>query len=89
MNFQLEHIEPNLYEKIISMTTALAIKCKEGIILASDSQGSTIKNKSSVKKTYKINDSPGFIGSGDHCQIINTKNEVESFLKKNIMVQTI
>jgi len=45
LNFQSEHIENNDYEKQ-KMTTALAIKCVDSIILASDSQGTS-------KKSYK------------------------------------
>ena len=64
------------------MTTALAIKCTDGIVLASDSQGSTIQNKSQVKKIFEIKDFLGLVGTGDRNQIMETKKEVENFLKR-------
>ncbi len=38
-NFHMEHIQTDPYQKQKPMTTALAIKCIDGIVLASDSQG--------------------------------------------------
>jgi 20S proteasome alpha/beta subunit len=80
MFYQREHIEANTSQKIQSMTTALAIKCSEGIVLASDSQGSTEKIKSSVKKIHKINGNMGLVGAGDYTQIMDLVNVI---IKKN------
>jgi 20S proteasome alpha/beta subunit len=51
------------------MTTALSIKSKDGIILASDSQGTASKIKLAVKKVFKINNFLGIATSGDTSQI--------------------
>ena len=69
-----------------SMTTVLAIKSKDGIILASDSQGTASKIKTTIKKLYKINNQVGIGASGDSSQIElyvdelkqNFQNEIES-----------
>jgi hypothetical protein len=36
------------------MTTVISIKSKDGIILASDSQGTSSKVKTTIKKVFKI-----------------------------------
>ena len=51
------------------MTTILSIKSKDGIILASDSQGTASKIKLSIKKIFKINSHLGLAASGDSSQI--------------------
>lgn len=74
MFYQTEHIEENSYQKPKSMTTALAIKCSDGIVLASDSQGSTDKIKISIKKIHEITKTMGLVGAGDYIQIIDLVN---------------
>ncbi|HSA75116.1 MAG TPA: hypothetical protein VLE21_02900 [Candidatus Nitrosocosmicus sp.] len=67
------------------MTTVLSIKSKDGIILASDSQGTSSKIKTPVKKVFKINNHVGIGASGDSSQIElfvdelkqNFQNEIE------------
>ncbi len=39
MNYQTKHIENDSYEKLKSITIVIAIKCKEGIGIATDSKG--------------------------------------------------
>ena len=51
------------------MTTVIAIKSKDGIILASDSQGTSSKVKTTIKKVFKINSHAGIGASGDSSQI--------------------
>ncbi|CAN5891204.1 hypothetical protein BH23THE1_BH23THE1_25220 [soil metagenome] len=68
------------------MTTVLSIKSKDGIILASDSQGTASKIKFTIKKVFKINNHMGLGASGDSSQIElfvdelvqNFQNEIES-----------
>ena len=52
-----------------SMTTVISIKSKDGIILASDSQGTSSKVKTTIKKVFKINSHAGIGASGDNSQI--------------------
>ena len=67
------------------MTTVLSIKSKDGVILASDSQGTSSKIKTPVKKVFKINNHVGIGASGDSSQIElfvdelkqNFQNEIE------------
>ena len=47
------------------MTTVISIKSKDGIILASDSQGTSSKVKTTIKKVFKINNHAGIGASGD------------------------
>jgi 20S proteasome alpha/beta subunit len=65
LNFQSKHIQNQLYKKP-KMTTALAIKCNDGIILASDSQG-TYQNtiKLCIYKVFEINKNIGLVGAGN------------------------
>jgi 20S proteasome alpha/beta subunit len=69
------------------MTTALAIKCKDGIVLASDSQG-TYRNtiKICIDKVFGINKNMGLVGAGndedtkyfvDHYKKISKNHETE------------
>lgn len=68
------------------MTTVIAIKSKDGIILASDNQGTSSKIKTAIKKVFKINSQIGIAASGDSSQIelfvdelkSNFQNEIES-----------
>jgi 20S proteasome alpha/beta subunit len=39
MNFQSKHMENNSYEKLNSMTIVIAIKCNEGVVIATDNKG--------------------------------------------------
>lgn len=78
MSIQTELIGDN-YQKLKSMTTALAIKCIDGIVLASDSQSSTGTTKLTVAKIHKIKSNLGLVGAGDFAQVIDLVN----FLKKN------
>lgn len=59
------------------MTTALFIKSKEGIVLASDSQGTASKIKLAMKKVFKINSHLGIAASGDSSQIELLVQELE------------
>ena len=67
------------------MTTVLSIKSKDGVILASDSQGTSSKIKTTIKKVFKINNHVGIGASGDSSQIElfvdelkqNFQNEIE------------
>jgi 20S proteasome alpha/beta subunit len=61
------------------MTTGLAIKCINGIVLASDSQSSTSTTKLTVEKAHKIKSNMGLVGVGDFTQVADLVN----FLKKN------
>lgn len=70
------------------MTTVLSIKSKDGIVLASDSQGTASKIKLAMKKVFKINSHLGIAASGDSSQIElfveeleqNFQNQIESEL---------
>ena len=67
------------------MTTVISLKSKDGIILASDSQGTSSKVKTTIKKVFKINSHAGIGASGDSSQIElfvdelkqNFQNEIE------------
>lgn len=52
------------------MSTAIAIKSKDGIVLASDSQGTIHdRKKITVEKVFKINKNIGLVGAGRDHQI--------------------
>lgn len=51
------------------MTTVIAIKCKDGIVIARDSQGTSNTIKLKSKKIYGINKFIGLGGAGDSSQI--------------------
>lgn len=56
------------FSRIESMTTVIGIKCKEGIILASDSQGTSDDEKTKVKKIFNMANTSigiGFSGYDD------------------------
>ena len=67
------------------MTTVISIKSKDGVILASDSQGTLSKMKTNIKKVFKINSYTCIGASGDSSQIElfvdelrqNFQNEIE------------
>lgn len=54
MTFQSKHIENDSYEKLKSMAIVIAIKCSEGVVIATDSKGTTHGYILSVKKIYQI-----------------------------------
>lgn len=70
------------------MTTVLAIKSKDGIILASDSQGTSSKIKTSVKKIFKINDRVGIGTSGDSSQIELFVDEIKQNFQNEIELES-
>jgi 20S proteasome alpha/beta subunit len=53
------------------LTTVIAIKSKDGIVIASDSQGTSNTIKTKARKIYKINRFVGLGGAGDSYQIID------------------
>ena len=64
----------------------ISIKSKDGTILASDSQGTSSKVKTAIKKVFKITSQIGIAASGDSSQIElfvdelkqNFQNDIES-----------
>jgi 20S proteasome alpha/beta subunit len=71
MNFQSKHMENNSYEKLNSMTIVIAIKCNEGVVIATDNKG-IARDFITVKKIYPIHDFRGLGGAGDtdHVEIL-------------------
>jgi 20S proteasome alpha/beta subunit len=83
------------------MTTALAIKCKDGIVLASDSQGTQYNSiKSSIDKVFEINKNMGIVGAGENawttyfvenfktykkCEKCETERELTNYLYDYIL----
>ena len=63
------------------MTTVIAIKCKDGIVIASDSQGTSNTIKLKAKKIYGINKFIGLGGAGDSSQIKYVVNQLGKDLK--------
>ena len=63
------------------MTTVIAIKCKNGIVIASDSQGTSNTIKLKSKKIYHINKFIGLGGAGDSSQIKYVVNQLGKDLK--------
>lgn len=70
------------------MTTVIAIKAKDGIILASDSQGTSVKVKTSIKKVFKINGCIGIGASGDSSQIELFVDELKQHLQNEIELES-
>jgi proteasome alpha subunit len=65
-NIQIDPYKTYSQEIEKGMTTIIAIKCKEGIVIASDSQStSRVAKNMQVSKTYEINKSIGIGASGD------------------------
>ena len=62
------------------MTTVIAIKSKDGIVIASDSQGTSNTIKTKAKKIYKINRFVGLGGAGDSYQIMDVVNHLQKDL---------
>lgn len=66
----IEQIEIYPKDKLKRMTTIIAIKCHEGIVLASDSQAtSPISKEMEVSKIFQINTSMGIGGAGNEGHI--------------------
>ena len=66
------------------MTTVISIKSKDGIILASDSQGTLSKIKTTIKKVFKINNHAGIGSSGDSSHIELFADELRQNLQSEI-----
>jgi proteasome beta subunit len=75
----MKHMKNFPYQKP-KMTTALAIKCNEGIVLASDTQGTLKDIKIEVTKIYKINNSMGLVGAGYEEQITELVEHLQKYL---------
>jgi 20S proteasome alpha/beta subunit len=63
------------------LTTVIAIKCKDGIVIASDSQGTSNTIKLKSKKIYGISKFIGLGGAGDSSQIKYVVNQLGKDLK--------
>jgi len=63
------------------LTTVIAIKCKDGIVIASDSQGTSNTIKLKAKKIYGVNKFIGLGGAGDSSQIKYVINQLGKDLK--------
>ena len=64
----IENIDPNITDETEPLTTILAIKCPDGIIMASDSQATVRVEKAKtlgVTKVFSINNFICVGGSGD------------------------
>lgn len=93
-NFQAKHIETTSFDRVKAMTTVIAIKCKDGIVIASDSQGTSGEEKTTVTKVFQIKDySIGGGASGyddsirDFVRLIKIDNgwDSETKLRKEIL----
>lgn len=70
------------------MTTVISIKSKDGIILASDSQDTSSKVKTAIKKVFKINGHAGMGASGDSSQIELFVDELRQNLQNEIELES-
>ncbi len=70
------------------MTTVLSIKSKDGIIIASDSQGTSSKIKTTTKKVFKINNHVGIGASGDSSQIELLVDELKQNFQNEIELES-
>ena len=70
------------------MTTVISIKAKDGIIIASDSQGTSVKVKTTIKKVFKINRFTGIGASGDNSQIELLVDELKQHLQGEIELES-
>ena len=64
----MEDIDPNITDETESLTTILAIKCPDGIVMASDSQATVRVEKAKslgVTKVFNVNNFIRVGGSGD------------------------
>jgi hypothetical protein len=66
----------------------ISIKSKDGIILASDSQGTSSKVKTTIKKVFKINSHAGMGASGDSSQIELFVDELGQNLQNEIVLES-
>ena len=69
------------------MTTVISIKSKDGIILASDSQGTTSKVKTTIKKIFNIDSHAGIGASGDSSRIELFVDELKQNLQNEIELE--
>lgn len=70
-------------QKTKPMTTSLAIKCDQGIVLACDSLG-VIKNLTlSRDKIFKINDTVGLVGAGYEDTTIMLTEHLQKYLRND------
>lgn len=70
------------------MTTVISVKAKDGIILASDSQGTSAKVKTTIKKVFKINSCIGIGASGDNSQIELFVDKLKQHLGNGIELES-
>lgn len=70
------------------MTTVVCIKSNNGIVLASDSQGTTSKIKTTTKKLFKINNHVGIGASGDSSQIELLVDELKQNFQNEIELES-
>ncbi len=71
-----------------SMTTVVCIKSNNGIVLASDSQGTSSKIKTTTKKLFKINNHMGIGTSGDSSQIELLVDELKQNFQNEIELES-
>lgn len=83
MTFQSKHIENDSYEKLKSMTIVIAIKFNEGVVIATDSKGTTRGYILTVKKIYQIYDFMGLEGAGDADHVEILANALNQDWRKN------
>ncbi len=70
------------------MTTVVCIKSNDGIVLASDSQGTSSKIKTTTKKLFKINNHVGIGTSGDSSQIELLVDELKQNFQNEIELES-
>jgi 20S proteasome alpha/beta subunit len=70
------------------MTTVISIKSKDAIILASDSQGTSSKVKTTIKKLFKISSHAGIGTSGDSSQIELFVDELKHYFQDEIDLES-
>ena len=70
------------------MTTVISVKAKDGIILASDSQGTSVKVKTTIKKVFKISSCIGIGASGDNSQIELFVDELKRHLENGTELES-
>ena len=69
------------------LTTIVGIKCKDGVVLSSDSQASGERIKSlGVSKIFKINENIGFGCAGKEIHIKKLVKEIEKRIKDNTKI---
>jgi 20S proteasome alpha/beta subunit len=81
-DLETDYIDELEYNEAEPLTTALAIKCNEGIVFASDSQSTSDFKKSKtrgISKIFKINNNTALTGSGDSLHINIVASELKKF----------